>query len=53
VQVNWYLSACHTIVRFRIRADSPAHLATSLSTFEGQKGALAIRECACVIHAAK
>jgi hypothetical protein len=62
VQVNWFLAACHTIIRFRMRAvfiwkmdltDNPAHPATSLSTFEGQKGGVAIRECASLIHAAR
>jgi Glycoside Hydrolase Family 113 len=55
VQVNWYLAACHTVLRFHMRAvyiwkvdltDNPAHPAKSLSTFEGQKGAAAIRTCA-------
>jgi hypothetical protein len=55
VQVNWYLAACHTVLRYHMRGvyiwkvdltDNPAHPAKSLSTFEGQKGALAIRTCA-------
>jgi hypothetical protein len=61
VQINWFLAACHTVLHYRMRGvffwkvdltDNPVHPATSLSTFEGQKGALAIRECAKLIHAA-
>jgi len=59
VQVNWFLAACHTVVHFHMRGvffwkvdltDNPAHPAKSLSTFEGQKGALAISECARILH---
>jgi hypothetical protein len=60
VQVNWFLAACHTVLHYHMRsvyffkvdlADNPAHPATSLSTFEGQKGAKAISECAKLLHA--
>jgi hypothetical protein len=59
VQVNWYLAACRTVMRYHMRgvfiwkvdlADNPAFPAQSLSTFEGQKGALAISECARILH---
>ncbi len=61
VQVNWYLAACHTVLRYHMRGvyiwkvdltDNPAHPARSLSTFEGEKGALAIRACARLLGAA-
>ncbi len=59
VQVNWYLAACRTVMRYHMRGvfiwkvdltDNPEFPAQSLSTFEGQKGALAIRECARILH---
>jgi Glycoside Hydrolase Family 113 len=59
VQVNWFLAACHTVLHYHMRgvyfwkvdlADDPAHPATSLSTFEGQKGATAISDCAKLLH---
>jgi hypothetical protein len=59
VQVNWYLAACHTVLRYHMRGvyfwkvdltDNPEHPASSLSTFEGKKGALAIRACARLFH---
>jgi hypothetical protein len=60
VQVNWFLAACHTALHYHMRglyfwkvdlADNPAHPATSLSTFEGRKGATAISDCAKLLHA--
>jgi glycosyl hydrolase family 113 len=59
VQANWYTAACATVRRYRMRgvffwkvdlADYPAHPATSLSTFEGRKGAVAISECARILR---
>jgi hypothetical protein len=59
VQVNWFTAACATVQRYHLRgvffwkvdlADNPAHPATSLSTFEGRKGAAAISECARILH---
>jgi Glycoside Hydrolase Family 113 len=59
VQVNWFLAACRTVMRYHLRgvfiwkvdlADNPAFPAQSLSTFEGQKGAVAINECARILH---
>jgi hypothetical protein len=55
VQANWYTAACATVHRYHMRGvffwkvdltDYPAHPATSLSTFEGKEGAVAISECA-------
>ena len=54
VQVNWFTAACKTVQRYHMRgvfffkvdlADNPVHPATSLSTFEGRKGAAAIAAC--------
>ena len=59
VQVNWFTAACATVHRYHMRGvffwkvdltDNPAHPATSLSTFEGRKGAAAISECARTLH---
>jgi hypothetical protein len=59
VQVNWFTAACATARRYRMRgvffwkvdlADNTAAPATSLSTFEGRRGAAAIRECARTLH---
>jgi hypothetical protein len=59
VQVNWFTAACATVQRYHMRGvffwkvdltDYPAHPATSLSTFEGRRGAAAIRECARNLH---
>jgi hypothetical protein len=58
VQANWYIAACRTVRLYGLRgvffwkvdlADNPAHPATSLSTFEGKEGAVAISECAKII----
>jgi len=55
VQANWYTAACATVHRYHMRGvffwkvdltDFPAHPATSLSTFEGREGAVAISRCA-------
>jgi len=55
VQANWYTAVCSVVHRFHLRGvffwkvdltDYPAHPATSLSTFEGKKGAAAITACA-------
>jgi hypothetical protein len=57
--MNWYVAACRTVMWYQMRgvfiwkvdlADNPAEPAQSLSTFEGQKGALAISECARIMH---
>ena len=59
VQANWFAAACTTVRRFHMRGvfffkvnltDNPAHPAESLSTFEGKKGATAIRECVQILH---
>jgi hypothetical protein len=59
VQVNWFTAACKTVQRYHMRGvfffkvdltDNPAHPAVSLSTFEGQKGAEAISDCARILH---
>lgn len=59
VQANWYTAACRTVRRYHLGGvffwkvdltDNPAYPATSLSTFEGRKGASAIRRCAAIIH---
>jgi hypothetical protein len=59
VQVNWFTAACAMVQRHHMRGvffwkvdltDYPAHPATSLSTFEGRKGAAAISECARILH---
>lgn len=59
VQANWFTAACATVRRYHMRGvfffkvdltDNPAHPATSLSTFEGRKGASAISECAQILH---
>ncbi len=58
VQVNWFTATCDTVRRYHMRGvfffkvdltDNPAHPAMSLSTFEGQKGAEAISECAQIL----
>jgi hypothetical protein len=54
VQANWFTAACTTVHRYHMRGvffwkvdltDNPANPATSLSTFEGRSGAVAISEC--------
>jgi hypothetical protein len=59
VQANWFTAACATVRQYHMRGvffwkvdltDYPAHPATSLSTFEGRKGAAAISECARILH---
>ena len=58
VQVNWFTAACKTVQRYRMRGvfffkvdltDNPGHPATSLSTFEGRRGAAAIAACARIL----
>lgn len=56
VQANWFTAACATVHRYHMRGvffwkvdltDNPVlYPATSLSTFEGKKGAVAISDCA-------
>jgi hypothetical protein len=55
VQANWFTAACRTVEHYHMRAvyffkvdlsDNPAEPASSLSTFEGRKGAIAISSCA-------
>ncbi len=59
VQANWFTAACATVRRYHLRGvffwkvdltDDPASPATSLSTFEGKKGAVAISDCASILH---
>jgi hypothetical protein len=59
VQANWFTAACATVHRYHMRGvfffkvdltDRPAHPATSLSTFEGRRGAAAISNCARILH---
>jgi hypothetical protein len=59
VQANWFTAACATVAKYHMRGvffwkvdltDNPAHPATSLSTFEGRKGAGAISECARILR---
>jgi hypothetical protein len=54
VQVKWFTAACETVQHYRMRGvfffkvdltDNPVHPATSLSTFEGRRGAAAISAC--------
>jgi hypothetical protein len=59
VQYNWFMAGCETVKRFHLRgiffwkvdlADYPVtHPASSLSTFEGKSGSVAISECASII----
>ena len=58
VQVNWFTAACKTVQRYHMRGvfffkvdltDNPVHPATSLSTFEGRRGAAAIAACARIL----
>ena len=58
IQYNWFTAGCEAVKRFHLRsifffkvdlADNPAHPATSLSTFEGRRGAVAISRCASII----
>ena len=58
VQVNWFTAACNTVHRYHMRGvfffkvdltDNPEHPATSLSTFEGRRGAAAIGACARIL----
>lgn len=60
VQYNWFTAACETVKRFHMRgvffwkvdlSDYPlTHPASSLSTFEGKEGAVAISRCASIIR---
>ena len=60
VQANWFTAACATVHRFHLRGvffwkvdltDNPVvHPATSLSTFEGKKGAVAISDCTRILY---
>jgi hypothetical protein len=59
VQANWYTAACKTVRRYHLGGvffwkvdltDNPAYPATSLSTFEGREGAVAISDCARILH---
>lgn len=59
VQYNWFMAGCETVKRFHLRgiffwkvdlADYPVeHPASSLSTFEGKEGAVAISKCVSII----
>jgi hypothetical protein len=59
VQYDWFMAGCETVKRFHLRgiffwkvdlADYPVdHPASSLSTFEGKSGAVAISKCASII----
>jgi hypothetical protein len=59
VQYNWFTAGCETVKRFHLRGiffwkvdltDYPVdHPASSLSTFEGKSGAMAIAQCASII----
>lgn len=59
VQFNWFTAACQTVKRFHMRgvffwkvdlSDYPlTHPASSLSTFEGKQGAVAISKCESII----
>jgi hypothetical protein len=58
VQYNWFMAGCQAVKRFHLRAiffwkvdlaDNPAHPATSLSTWEGRRGAAAISSCASIL----
>ena len=59
VQANWFTAACTTVRQYHMRGvfffkvdltDRPKHPATSLSTFEGRRGAAAISNCARILH---
>jgi hypothetical protein len=59
VQANWFTAACATVHRYHMRGvffwavyltDDPAHPTTSLSTFEGREGAVAISKCARILR---
>ena len=59
VQAEWFTAACDTVRRFHMRGvfffkvdltDNPEHPATSLSTFEGRRGAAAISACARILR---
>lgn len=60
VQFNWFTAACETVKRFHMRgvffwkvdlSDYPlTHPASSLSTFEGKAGAVAISKCQSIIR---
>jgi hypothetical protein len=60
VQYNWFMAGCEAVKRFHLRgiffwkvdlADYPIdHPASSLSTFEGKAGAVAISKCASIIN---
>ena len=58
VQAYWFSAACSTVHKYHMAGvffwkvdltDYPAHPASSLSTFEGRKGALAIAACAAIL----
>ena len=55
IQYNWFTAGCEAAKLFYLRAiffwkvdlaDNPAHPASSLSTWEGRLGAVAISRCA-------
>jgi hypothetical protein len=60
VQYNYFIAGCQTVKRFHLRgiffwkvdlSDYPlTHPASSLSTFEGRQGAVAISKCASIIN---
>ena len=60
VQYNWFIAGCRAVKRFHMRgiffwkvdlSDFPlTHPASSLSTFEGKRGAAAITQCAAILH---
>jgi hypothetical protein len=59
VQANWFTAACATVQRYHMRGvfffkvdltDNPVRPATSLSTFEGRQGAVAIRDCRRILN---
>jgi hypothetical protein len=60
IQYNWFMAGCEAVKRFHLRgiffwkvdlADYPVtHPASSLSTFEGRSGAVAISKCASIIN---
>ena len=59
IQYNWFMAGCETVKRFHLRgiffwkvdlADYPlTRPASTLSTFEGRSGAVAISKCASII----
>ena len=58
IQYNWFTAGCAAVKRFHLRAiffwkvdlaDNPAHPASSLSTWEGRRGAAAIGSCESIL----